>query len=137
MAPGWFENLREEGIGSFEALGFPTTHNEEWKYTNIEPVTSQSFIQARRRRGQRRSRRFIGSILRRYGFPLSDFHQRSVSHRNHSHVESLPNGVRVRSLAEAVRDDDPAVAADFGHYAEHRSHAFTALNTAFLIDGAR
>ena len=44
-APGWFENLREEGISSFQALGFPTTRNEEWKYTNIDPITSQSFLQ--------------------------------------------------------------------------------------------
>ncbi|MEA2659172.1 MAG: Fe-S cluster assembly protein SufD [Candidatus Binatota bacterium] len=134
-APGWFENLREEGISGFQALGFPTTRNEEWKYTNIEPVTSQSFIQV----GGNAANADPGDLFTRSFVDKDSLYLtfiNGVYAPKHSHVESLPNGIRVRSLAEAVCDDDPAVAADLGHYAEHRRHAFTALNTAFMIDGA-
>ena len=44
--PGWLNELRQAGITSFEALGFPTTKNEEWKYTNVEPIWSQQFAHA-------------------------------------------------------------------------------------------
>ena len=29
--------LRQAAIERFGLLGFPTTHNEEWKYTNLAP----------------------------------------------------------------------------------------------------
>ena len=44
--PAWLEQLRQAGIASFEAMGFPTLKNEDWKYTNVEPIAAQSFAQA-------------------------------------------------------------------------------------------
>ena len=44
--PAWLEQLRQEGITSFDGLGFPTLKNEDWKYTNVEPIASQSYVQA-------------------------------------------------------------------------------------------
>ncbi|HME62300.1 MAG TPA: hypothetical protein VKH62_13740, partial [Candidatus Binatia bacterium] len=41
--PSWIKELRQSGIASFASLGFPTTKNEEWRYTNVEPVVSQPF----------------------------------------------------------------------------------------------
>jgi Fe-S cluster assembly protein SufD len=29
--------LRESAIGRFAELGFPTAHDEEWRFTNIAP----------------------------------------------------------------------------------------------------
>ncbi|MGH7783297.1 MAG: hypothetical protein ACREO5_05610, partial [Candidatus Binatia bacterium] len=129
---GWFDNLREEGMASFQALGFPTRRNEEWKYTNVEPITSQSFIQADGSApgadpGDLFARSFVDKDSPCMVFVNGVYAPKS------SNLGSLPNGVKVRSLAEAVGDDDAAIAADLGHYAEHRSHAFTALNTAFMI----
>jgi Fe-S cluster assembly protein SufD len=42
-APTWLSELREAGITSFEAIGFPTLKHEDWKYTNVEPIAAQSF----------------------------------------------------------------------------------------------
>ncbi|MEP7076369.1 MAG: Fe-S cluster assembly protein SufD [Acidobacteriota bacterium] len=36
-------SLREEGFRSFEAQGFPTVKNEDWKYTNIAPITNENW----------------------------------------------------------------------------------------------
>ena len=44
--PAWLGELREAGIASFDALGFPTLKNEDWKYTNLEPIAAQSFARA-------------------------------------------------------------------------------------------
>ena len=35
--------LRESAIGRFAELGFPTAHDEEWRFTNIAPLTRLSF----------------------------------------------------------------------------------------------
>ena len=33
--PQWLEELRSAAIGRFDLLGFPTTRDEDWRYTNI------------------------------------------------------------------------------------------------------
>ncbi len=99
-APGWFENLREEGIGSFQALGFPTTRNEEWKYTNIEPVISQSFIQV----GGDAANAEPGDLLARSFVDKDSLYLtfiNGVYAPKLSHVESLPNGIRVRKFGRS------------------------------------
>jgi Fe-S cluster assembly protein SufD len=53
-----------------------------------------------------------------------------------SNLQRLPRGVRIQSLAEAIEQKDPIVAAKLGHYANYPSQAFVALNTAFLGGGA-
>src|SRR5215467_12765054 len=41
--PAWLRQLRETAIASFQDLGFPTTHDEDWRYTNIDAITSVAF----------------------------------------------------------------------------------------------
>ena len=40
---GWVLRLRENAFARFEELGFPTTKDEEWKYTNVAPIIKQGF----------------------------------------------------------------------------------------------
>src|ERR1700752_2994906 len=35
--------LRKEAIAKFTELGFPTTKNEEWKYTNVNALQNYTF----------------------------------------------------------------------------------------------
>src|SRR6266849_2431337 len=35
--------LRESALSRFTELGFPTTRDEEWRFTNIAPLTQISF----------------------------------------------------------------------------------------------
>ncbi|MDQ6770448.1 MAG: hypothetical protein M3Z54_10725, partial [Gemmatimonadota bacterium] len=34
-APEWLQSLRAQGMDRFEALGFPTTKNEDWHFTSV------------------------------------------------------------------------------------------------------
>ena len=38
--------LRSKGFERFRELGFPTRRDEDWRYTNIKPITSTSFTPA-------------------------------------------------------------------------------------------
>ena len=39
----WISRIRQEAIHSFEELGFPSVRNEQWKYTNVAPLTKIPF----------------------------------------------------------------------------------------------
>src|ERR671910_509804 len=41
--PAWFARLRESAMDRFEQLGFPSVKEEEWKYTNVAPISKLNF----------------------------------------------------------------------------------------------
>ena len=41
-AEPWIQVLRDQAFARFSELGFPTTHDEEWRFTNVKPVTALS-----------------------------------------------------------------------------------------------
>jgi Fe-S cluster assembly protein SufD len=40
---GWLQELRQSGLQRFGELGFPTTHDEEWRFTNVASVARTAF----------------------------------------------------------------------------------------------
>jgi len=44
----WTQPMRQAAMARFAELGFPTTHNEEWKYTNVAPIARIAFQPAQR-----------------------------------------------------------------------------------------
>src|SRR5512137_987424 len=41
--PGWVFPLRKAGLARFSALGFPTTQEEDWRFTNVSPIARLPF----------------------------------------------------------------------------------------------
>ena len=41
--PAWLKQLRTQSLEQFKKVGIPTTKDEEWKYTNLSPLTETSF----------------------------------------------------------------------------------------------
>ena len=41
--PKWLMNLRNSGISTFAELGFPTLHDEDWRFTNVGPIAALPF----------------------------------------------------------------------------------------------
>ena len=41
--PDWGRELRERAIARFEATGFPTTRQEEWRFTSVAPLVEAAF----------------------------------------------------------------------------------------------
>ena len=42
-APDWLRALRENAIGAFRESRFPTTKDEDWKYTSVAPLVQVPF----------------------------------------------------------------------------------------------
>src|SRR5262245_2315984 len=39
----WLRRLRKAAIARFQALGFPTSRNEDWKFTSLSPLVRIPF----------------------------------------------------------------------------------------------
>ena len=46
QAPAWVKERREHASQRFAAVGFPTTRNEDWRFTNIAPIAESRFAPA-------------------------------------------------------------------------------------------
>lgn len=46
-AAPWLAQLRGKAFARFEELGFPTAHDEQWRYTGVQPITSTAWTRAR------------------------------------------------------------------------------------------
>jgi Fe-S cluster assembly protein SufD len=42
----WLQELRERAFHRFAETGFPTTHDEEWRFTNVAPIARTEFTAA-------------------------------------------------------------------------------------------
>lgn len=127
--------LRRSGIAAFASSGFPTTDQEEWRFTNVAPIASTKFtpVLAYDPSGVTEND-LRGLVLAREGRILLVFINGHFS-RVLSSVPALPAGVTAGSLADAL-DGDPALALRFLAPDAAGEDAFGSLNTAFLVDGA-
>lgn len=102
----WLNALRQSAIDRFAALGFPTLDDEEWRFTPLAALTRTPFEPADASDGMELA-----------GGPL-------------------PAGAIFCPLAEALAKHPRLVEPHLGSHADSEEHAFTALNTAFLSQGA-
>jgi Fe-S cluster assembly protein SufD len=134
-APAWLKSLRSDAIKVFAELGFPTTRLEDWKYTSVAPIAKASFQAARQDLNAALAERVRREPLFDLGCSRLVFVNGLFS-KELSTSSGLPKHVKVSSLAEAIAGGVPAAEEHLGRYADFKQHGFTALNTAFVGDGA-
>ncbi|MGD1156764.1 MAG: Fe-S cluster assembly protein SufD [Terriglobia bacterium] len=131
----WVPKLRRTAIESFAELGFPSTHDEEWKYTNVAPLVSLPFAPARVKLTEEIRRRIERLPLADLGCSrLTFFNGRYIPEL--SKLREVPKGLKAGSLASAFKNHGAVLERHLARYADARTHAFVALNTAFFEDGA-
>jgi Fe-S cluster assembly protein SufD len=138
-APSWLHEIRRTAMAGFAEKGFPTTRQEEWRNTNVTPIAAVPFQPASELRAGS-----AASLAERIGqLPLADLGCPRLVFVNGrfskplSRLEALPKDVKAGSLAEALTSDGKTLERHLTRYAkDYREHAFVALNTAFIEDGA-
>ena len=136
--PTWIHKIRQHALSRFTELGLPTTRrgNEKWKYTNVAPISKATFeypIEPSRDEVKVSDIRGVA--------PWDDSWINLVFVDGH-YSEALStglasvNGARVTNLADAVLSDREVVERHLAQHATFEDDGFTALNTAFLQDGA-
>jgi len=136
----WLKRLRESAIERFEQLGFPTTDDEEWKYTNVAPIAKINFAPTQTTGAQ--TRNFDATQLQSFTYEEASRSQlvfvNGVYNRELSLVDALPEGVVVADLSVAIADarSEGILREQLARSADYDANGFTALNTAFLKSGA-
>ena len=139
--PAWLAELRRSAMASFAERGFPTTRDEDWRYTNLSSLTATPFqstssLPAQAVPAARIDRLRIGPEA----WPRLVFIDGRYA-PEHSSRQQLPDGARLSSLFEVIDEDEAAAEAALveHHLARHArtdADVFAALNTAFIQDGA-
>jgi Fe-S cluster assembly protein SufD len=131
----WTQPLRKAAIARFAELGFPTTGDEEWKYTNVAPIARMPFHPAKRM-----ASKLASEVLAAATIPGLVCVQAVFVNGHYapelSTLRALPQGVEVGSLAQIVSSRPSWLEAHLARYADFEEAAFVALNTAFMQDGA-
>ena len=129
----WLELVRSSAMERFEQLGFPTVHDEDWKYTNLAPLAKQSFVPATRPEK-------VAFDATHFAYPetktahlvvVNGFLSEELSDKS-----ALESVVAIDLLA-AVADAryNKVTRAYLARNAGYHNNGLAALNTAFLQSG--
>ena len=133
--PSWAHPIRKAAISRFAELGFPTTRDEEWKYTSLAPILKVPFRHARLASNGLNAEALAHMTFGEVPCSRLVFVNGRYS-RELSSLRSLPEGVKVESLASALNAGPKELEPHLARYASYNNHALVALNTAFMEDGA-
>src|SRR5262245_24351445 len=133
--PGWLWSLREAGIANFAAHGFPTLKDEDWKYTNVEPIAAQRFSSTN---GEAKSIDIGTAVERAMVDPVAP----RLVFVNGTYVAAFSqstaadSGIVISNLRDFIKSDEIKAESNLGRYIDPSTQAFVALNNAFIDDGA-
>ena len=128
----WFNELRAEAVDRVGALTVPTTRDEEWRFTDISPLTKLSFQPVRTAISLQAAdieRFYLEEAVTRLVFVDGVYAPQLSS-------PAKDCGVLVMNLSAAVTAHPAAIKPHLGRHTEFRNNIFAAFNTAFLHDGA-
>ena len=135
LQPSWLLPLRRAGIARFLELGFPTLQDEDWRFTNLAPLTRLSLQPAAEPANDAAAK----AALEKHVFAHLPGARLVFINGQYSMtlsaVQGLPAGVRVSNLTAAIVADSESIKKQFGLYALTENNAFAALNQAFFTDG--
>ncbi len=131
--PSFVGALRRQAIERFGELGFPSTRQEEWRFTSVAPLARTHFEPANGTRAGGAAEAVAEHALAA-GSRLVFVNGRFTPEL--SSLAGLPPGVVVDSLAHVLAREPERLEAHLGRHAKFAEHPFVALNTAFMTDGA-
>ncbi len=124
----WLAQLQSQALDRLEDKGFPTRHDEEWKYTVVDGLLKQQFTSP-----HTANKVFSADVS---NIPVK---QQLVIHngvfaQEPDWVKTLPVGVLVLPLATALSTHEHLIKEHLGTILQ-QEHGFHALNTAMIQCG--
>jgi Fe-S cluster assembly protein SufD len=123
---------RDEALARFTAKGFPTTRDEDWRFTPVAPIVATSFVDADpvQLDAALLSAHLFGDAVSAEVVFVNGRFAPSLSR-----TVNLPEGLQVGSLAQLVATRPSVVEPWLTDGSRDQGSAFTTLNTAFMEDG--
>ena len=113
--------IREAAMGQFQARGFPTTRQENWKYTDVKPIARSAFGIAEEKPAAGYEKQL--ELARLSGLPRL--------------AQAAPGfGVVLEDMSSALNNHSKLVDSIMSNTTlNEQSNPFNILNTAFIHDG--
>jgi Fe-S cluster assembly protein SufD len=132
-APAWLATLRAQGAERFAATGYPTSKDEDWRFTPVAPISRAQFAPSA-------PATVTAAALAPFIFGQAEWPRLVFVNGRFdaslSSVTALPAGMTVSSLAETLGAADPALERHLGRHVKVDVTPFVAQNTAEFADGA-
>lgn len=126
--------LRKDALSNFKRMEFPSTRTEDWKYTDLTPVLKRNFP------FQGKQPKIRSSDIYAYDIPgLAEntlVFINGIFYESLSSIQKSSNGIIISPLQLLLQNGNRFVYDHLAKYAEYHKEIFTALNTAFIQDGA-
>ena len=129
--PRWLQSLRQKAFAHFTEAGFPTTHDEDWRFTNVSTVAGTDFELAPAESVARKQLEPFGVS----GFACQLVFVNGVWSKELSSIGGFPASVKIGSLAAQFAEDPQRLERHLGRYLNIERDAFAALNSSFIEDG--
>jgi Fe-S cluster assembly protein SufD len=133
-SPPWLVAARRDAIAKFAAAGFPTTRQEEWRFTSVSAIAETPYVSA--------PSGVSLDAMRVRALEICEAHRHLLVFVNGrfapelSSVEGLPQGVVIGSLRDAFVSHAELIARHMGRPTAAARTSLSWLNTAFATDGA-
>ncbi len=131
----YVQKVRREAFANLEKLGLPGNKNEEYKYTRITRALNKHFAPENIKPAYAENAIGISQLI------LSGIEANILVFVNgkfsqqHSNMVSPPQEIIISTLSEAFESHTNLIERYYGKYADSKTDAFTALNTAVAEDG--
>ena len=126
----WLNELRGDAVDRVGALTVPSTRDEDWRFTDISPLTKLTFQPAQE------LAQLPAATVEQWAIPEAAGRLVFVDGMFAPQLSFNRAGLTLENLAAGALRDDAAVQAHLGRHAAFERDVFSALNTAFLHDGA-
>lgn len=127
--PLWLQQIRQTALQHFVKRGFPTTRQEDWKYTKITALTEQIYHLPTQTQ-------LSAKQISEYLIPdLDSYLLVFIDGQCQAQLTSLPDGLIFCELTEALTRHAALVQNHLAKIAVTEKPGFNALNTAYMQTG--
>ena len=130
----WFSEQRQSALSLFKESGFPSSRQENWKYTDTRPIAKKEFSHS-----NEASVSISSDEIDAVRFQGLDCYElvfiNGIYSKDHSRIEGLPENIVIENMAAALAKDSELLEKHLAQYADNKVSPFTALNTAFIQHG--
>ena len=130
----WFSDRRRSALLQFEKTGFPSSRQENWKYTDVRPIAKKIFSNINEQTLAIGTEE-INAVRLQEPDCIELVFINGIFSEKYSRIHDLPEGLNIENISDALIKDKNLVAKHLTHYADYNVSPFTALNTAFVQHG--
>ena len=136
----WLAAHRQCAFDQFQKNGFPTRRLENWKYTDVTPITKIGFVLNNAEYNSAKHNPIGQGDLDALRFDQKNTHElvfiNGQYSSKHSNIGVLADNVVIGSLRTALTKSPTLLETRLNQCIDSEHHIFAALNTALFNDGA-